>query len=476
MRQFAFHGKDTYKWWVLVAVSIGNLTVSLDNSILASCLPQLVRVFRTDPIVVGWVNIAYLIASQSFMLTFAKIGDEKGRKLVYLTGMAFYTTGMIICSLSQGVGQLIFARALQGIGAATTLSLSMAIAVAVFPVEERGKTLGILAGVYSMGLVMGPVMGGFILDLLGWRAVFYTRIPLALISLIIAWIIIKEQKNKDPHFRFDLAGSISLCGLLTCILLFLSFGGKWGFRSASVIVPAFLIPLFLFFFMHAERYASSPVINISLFKKRSFTAATLSATVYTLSASAAVFLVPFYLIEALGSSGSMVGIYMGLLAAPVTFISPISGRLSDKIGATYLSASGMLVNCLALYCLSRLDVGSTFAAIGIGTFLHGCGMGIFSPPNNSSIMSSVPKSMLGTASAIATTARQIGVSSGIAISGAIYNAHKERYLNSLNEGLSLLSARKTAAAIGFHDALMVGLAIGIVGVFICLLSKSRKTD
>jgi MFS family permease len=118
MRQFAFHGKDTYKWWVLVAVSIGNLTVSLDNSILASCLPQLVRVFRTDPIVVGWVNIAYLIASQSFMLTFAKIGDEKGRKLVYLTGMVFYTTGMIICSLSQGVGQLIFARALQGIGAA----------------------------------------------------------------------------------------------------------------------------------------------------------------------------------------------------------------------------------------------------------------------------------------------------------------------------------------------------------------------
>lgn len=476
MKQFALHERNTYKWWALAVMSLGNFTVSLDNSILASCLPRLVTVFQTDPIVIGWVNIAYLVASQSFMLTFAKIGDEKGRKLVYVAGMAFYTAGMVICSLSQGVGQLICARALQGIGAATTLSLSMAIAVAVFPAEERGKTLGILAGIYSIGLVMGPVMGGFILDLLGWRAVFYARIPLALTSLITAWAVIKEQKSKDPHFRFDMAGAVSLCGLLTCVLLFLSFGGKRGFGSNAAFILAFLIPLFLFFFIRAEKRASSPVINISLFKERSFAAATLGAMVYTLSASSAVFLVPFYLIEGLGSSASMVGVYMGLLAAPVTFTSPISGKLSDKMGAPYLSAAGMLVNCFALYYLSRLGVEATFIAIGTGTFLHGCGMGIFTPPNNSAIISSVPRGMLGTASAIATTARQIGVSSGIAVSGAIYNAHREHYLNSLKEGFSLLSARKTAAAIGFHDALMVGLVIGIAGVFICLLSKSRKYD
>jgi EmrB/QacA subfamily drug resistance transporter len=408
------------------------------------------------------------------MLTLAKIGDAKGRKKVYMISIALYTVGLFICAVSQGIGQLIFARALQGIGAASTFSLSMAIAVAVFPVEQRGRMLGILTSVYSVGLVAGPVLGGFILDLLGWRAVFYTRVPLAIAGLAMVWIIIKEQKSEHPLFQLDMLGAIGLFGLFSCLLFFLSFGGKWGFGSISALIPAALTILFLVSFLYAEKQAIQPIIDLTLFKEPLFTAATLSATIYTLSSVMAVFLLPFYLMGSLGSTGSTVGIFMGLLALPVVLIAPVSGRLSDTIGSKLLSALGMLVGCLALFCLSRLGYESTHFAIGIGVVLLGCGMGIFQPPNNNIIMSSVPNDMLGTASAIAATARQLGVSSGIAISGALFSSHQASNLTGfLKQGVDLIPAQKMASAIGFHNALLVGIAIGIVGILTSLIGKHR---
>jgi hypothetical protein len=158
MKTFAFHEKDTYKWWVLVTVSIGTLTVSLDNSILAACLPHLVKVFHTDSLVVGWVNIAYLIATQSLMLAFAKIGDEKGRKMVYMIGTAFYTAGLLMCALSQGIGQLIFARTLQGIGAATTLSLSMAIAAGANAAIRAAANHPVIRRLHRVFIAPPPLM------------------------------------------------------------------------------------------------------------------------------------------------------------------------------------------------------------------------------------------------------------------------------------------------------------------------------
>lgn len=466
----AFHEKNTYRWWVLVAVSIGNLTVSLDNSILAACLPRLAKVFHTDSAVIGWVSIAYLIASQSLMLTLAKIGDAKGRKMVYMVGIAFYTVGLAICSLSQGIGQLIFARTLQGIGAATTFSLSMAIAVAVFPAEQRGRILGILASAYSVGLVAGPMLGGFILDFLGWRAVFYTRVPLALAGFVMAWAVIREQKGENPHFQLDIAGTASLCGLLSCLLLYLSFGGKWGFRSSSALILAALTILFLFSFLRAEKRAVQPVIDIALFKESLFAAATASAAIHTLGSASAVFLIPFYLMEGLGSSGSIVGIFMGLLAVPLVLIAPVSGRLSDKIGSRFLSTMGMAMTCFALFYLSRLGTESTYLNIGTGAVLLGCGAGIFQPPNNSAIIGSVPKDMLGTASALIATAKQVGISSGIAISGTIFSVHQTYHLTRLmGTGFDRTLANKMAVVMGFHDALMVSLVIVSVGILTCLV-------
>jgi EmrB/QacA subfamily drug resistance transporter len=471
------HGKDTYKWSVLVTVSIGCLTASLDNSILAPCLPRLAQAFQTDSGTISWVNIAYLVATLSCMLTLAKIGDAKGRKRVYMISMTVYILGLLGCALSEGIGQLICARAFQGIGASALFSLSMAMAVAVFPAEERGRTLGILTSVYSTGLVAGPVFGGFILDLLGWRAVFYTRIPLAMASFAMVWLVIKEQKSENLHFQLDARGAVGLFCFLSCLLLFLSFGGKWGFGSIPVLILAALAAVFLVFFLYSEKRSAQPIVNLTFFRKPLFAAATLSAAIYGVSTIMAVFLLPFYLMEGLKSTGSVVGVFMALMALPVVFISPISGRLSDRIGPKLLSCLGMIVACFALFHLSRLTYESTYVQIGTGVVLVGCSMGVFQPPNNNAIVGSVPKDALGTASAIALTARQLGVSSGLAMGGALFASHKAHNLTRLSEqGIGLALAQNISATISFHDALMIGLMIGTVGIFISLVGGSRKED
>ena len=451
--------------------------MALDNSILATCLPRLANVFRTDSSVIAWVNLAYYIMSQSLMLTLAKIGDAKGRQKVFMAGLGFYTFGLIACALSQTVEQLIAFRAVQGVGAGTGYSLSMAIAVAVFPPEERGKALGILTGVNSIGLVAGPVLGGLILDAMGWRAVFYTRAPMAFGALIMTWMIIKEQKRTEEMFNLDIAGSASLFAFLSFLLLFLSFGGKRGFATPLILLLGCLVAVFLVLFLISEKKATQPIVKLSFFRMRLFSAATISVGVQTTATSFVIFLVPFCLMEALGSSGSVVGIFMALLALPLLVISPVSGRLSDKIGSTFLATLGMCVVCVALFLLGRLGAHPTYLSIGIGVAMCGMGMAIFQPPNNSAILGSVPKSMLGTASAINMVARQVGASSGIALAGALFSGYQTDVLHRLSSmGIDLLTAKRMASLAGFEKAMLVGLAIASVGIFTSLVRGPRQKD
>ena len=475
MKKPTFHARDTYKWWVLVTVSIGSLTVSLDNSILATCLPRLANVFHTDSSIIAWVNLIYLVMSQSLMLTLGKIGDTKGRKKVFIIGLTFYLAGLTACALSQNVEQLIASRAIQGIGASTGYSLSMAIAVAVFPADERGRALGILTSVYSIGLVAGPVLGGVLLDFLGWRAVFYTRVPLALAAIIMAWRIIEEQKSAEEHLKFDIAGSVSLFGFLSSFLLFLTFGGKQGFTTPSVFLSGCLATILLVLFLVSEKKAPQPIIELSFFKKRLFTLSTTTAGLQSAGGAFVIFLIPFFLMEGLGSSGSVVGIFMALSAVPLMVLAPVSGRLSDKIGFTFLSTLGVCLLSGALFLLSRLGENPTYLGIGIGVTLFGIGMSIFMPPNNSAIIGSVPRDKLATASSIVMTTRQIGLSSGIAVAGALFSSHQTYLLDRFSHmGIDLLTAKKMASIIGFQDIVLVGCVIASIGIFTSLVRGPRQ--
>ena len=255
-----------YEWSVLIAVSVGTFLNALDVSILTVGLPTLTTVFKTDSSIIGWVNIAYLITSQSLMFSLARIGDASGRKRMYSACLALYTVGLLLCSLSRNIPQIIAARAIQGVGAAGVISLSMAIAAAVFPEEERGKALGILTSVSAIGLITGPIAGGILLDLLGWRAIFYARLPVGVLGVIIAWVIIREQRE-PVALHFDLGGAVSLFGCLTSMLLFFNLVGKLGFFSTPNLLLAGSTVLLLAIFLLFEAKAAQPIIDLASFQE-----------------------------------------------------------------------------------------------------------------------------------------------------------------------------------------------------------------
>jgi EmrB/QacA subfamily drug resistance transporter len=471
-----FSEGDNYKWAVLVTVAIGSFMASLDISVLQACLPRLSQVFHTDSAVITWVSVGYLLSGLALMLTLAKIGDAWGRRKMYVLGLALYTLGLVICSVSQNISQLLAARIIQGIGGAAVVSLSSAIVVAVFPSRQRGAALGILLAVASVGLVIGPVLGGVIADMIGWRGLFYTRLPIGLIGIAMALLVIEEQREEGAKFRLDLGGALTLVGGMTCLLLFFTMGMRWGLASRSSLLLLFSSVVLLTAFILFELKAPQPIVELHLFKDRTFAWAMVALVLQATAFSSPIFLIPFYLADGMGYSTSMVGVFLALTAVPFVVIYPLSGRLSDRIGATFLSALGAAVTCVGIYLTSRLDGSSTGLYIGLIMLLFGSGAGIFNPPNNSAVLGSVPKSRLGTASGMVATARQLGGSFSFALSGSLLAERALHHAQILSRShVDKAVIRRMSAIYSFHDILMLAAIVSCVGIAAALrASKSSR--
>lgn len=463
-----------YEWLVLIAASVGTFLDALDVSILTVGLPALTIVFKTDSSVIGWVNIAYLITSQSLMFTLARIGDASGRKRIYGACLALYTVGLGLCSLSENVSHLIAARAIQGVGAAGVISLSTAIAAAVFPEEERGKVLGILSSVSALGLIAGPVMGGVILDLLGWRAIFYTRLPVGILGIIMAWVMVREQRE-PVTLHFDLGGAVSLFGCLTSLLLFFSLVGRQGFFSTPNLLLAGSTVLLFGIFLLFEAKAAQPIIDLGLFRNPVLAGAAAAGTVHAAVLAGSIFLLPFYLSEGVGYPATMIGVFLAIVGVPFLLLSAISGKLSDRFGSRLLSACGMSLACIALLFLSRLGGGSGGFAITAGLCIIGISYALFVPPNYSAIIGSVPRDRFGTASATLSVTRQMGSSSGIAVAGTLFASRLLSYSDHLaGRGLDTHLLRKMSVIYAFQDVLLLAALFGITGIIASSVRQKRK--
>ena len=412
--------RSSYKWLALLTVSIGTFMATLDASIVNISLPRLSVVFDTEPSVVLWVTVAYLLVSVGLTLALGKVGDLFGRKKVYIIGLTVFTIGLVLCWISQSVVQLILSRIVQGVGAAMTAALSNAIVTDVFPNEERGKALGILGAVVSAGLLSGPIIGGPLLDALDWSSIFYVRVPVGIIGVIMALVLLKEQKAVSTEIRFDWAGTGILFGGLACFLLFLNLGSKQGFTNIPILALCFGAVVLLSLFIVIERRVSQPILDLGLFRSRIFASGVVSMGIMFLCISANTFLAPFYLVHGLGRSYAQSGLLLAVVSSTTIFVGPVSGWLSDKIGTRILCTIGMTLISLALFLLSRLGTESTTLEIIFRFVILGFGLGLFSAPNNSSIMGSVPRENLSTGSAMIATVRQVGMSSGIAIAGATF--------------------------------------------------------
>jgi len=311
-------------------------------------------------------------------------------------------------------------RVVQGAGAAMTLTIGSAIVVAAFPREQQGRAIGIFSMLMSAGLIAGPALGGVIIDVLDWQGIFYTRIPVGIISLIMALMVIKEQKESGARLQLDLGGAATLLVGTGCLLLYLNLGGDWGYLSIRALVLVIVAIILLGIFIYIERKVIQPVLDLSLFRNRVFSMASITNLIQMTAGSTGLVLIPFFLIGGLLLSTSTVGMLMAIIAVPPVILSPISGWLSDRIGNRIPMVVATICFSAALFSASRLGIESSILDIALVLLLFGVGMGIFMAPNQSAVIGAAPRRNLASAMGVANTMRLLGSSIGTALAGALY--------------------------------------------------------
>jgi EmrB/QacA subfamily drug resistance transporter len=315
---------------------------------------------------------------------------------------------------------LVAARAAQAAGAAMLAANSPAILTNAFPEQQRGRALGFQATAVYLGLAIGPPLGGWLAALFGWSAVFLVSVPLGLCALVLAFCVIPHDTRVPSRGeRFDLQGTALFTAGLVLVIVGLNQAHAWGWASPVLIACLVLGGAAFAGFVAVERLAASPLLDLELLETRAFTASVVSATLNYASLFAMIFVLPFYMIDARGLSVAVAGIVLTVQPLVMALTAPVSGIVSDRIGARLPATAGMAIIAIGLGLLSRLAIDTPLATITAILLLIGVGVGLFSSPNTSAALGAVPRPRRGVASGVLATARNVGMLMGIGIGGAI---------------------------------------------------------
>jgi EmrB/QacA subfamily drug resistance transporter len=466
------------KWYVLAAVSMGIFLSTIDSSIVNVALPTLVRELNTDFATVQWVVLAYLLGLATLLLSMGRLGDMIGKKPIYITGFVAFTAGSVLCGLSPTVHWLILFRLVQAIGASMIMALGMAIVTEAFPPGERGKALGISGTVVSIGIVVGPTVGGLILDALSWHWIFFVNLPVGIVGTLMVLRLVPNLKPKGRQ-RFDLPGALSLFTGLLALLLGLTLGQSLGFGEIRVLLLFAAAVVFLAAFVAIELRSSSPMIELGLFRNTLFSINLVTGLATFVSMGGTIILMPFYLENVLGYGTRQVGLLMATVPLALAVVAPISGVLSDRVGTRPITVLGLLAMLLGFWTLTSLSPDTTTLGYVLRFLPVGVGMGIFQSPNNSAVMGAVPRERLGVASGLLSITRTLGQTMGIAVLGALWASRVFFYAGAA-AGTDAADGATAAPAVdqvaGLHDTFLVVLVLLAIALSLSLwgLIKERR--
>ena len=449
-------GAGRSPWAVLPLVAGSVLLSTMDVSIVNIALPTLASEFGTTLDGVVWVVLVFVLLGTGLALPFGRLGDLYGRKRFYVGGNALIGLGLLAAGAAPSLGALVGARALQAVGNAMVVSNGNAIVTASVPPHRRGQALGIIGGVVGIGLATGPVLGGVLVELLDWRAIFLARLPLSLTLTALLLLVLRDTAAEGRDRGLDIPGSLTLFGSLASLTLAVNRGDAWGWSSPWIIglfaLGLALAPLFVLI----ERRAASPVVSLELLRIRAFSGSVGSAILFFWGFGAVLVLMPFYLVDARGFSTLEAGAILAAQPLTLFVFAPLTGRLADRTGPRLLVPLGLAASGLGVALLALVDGGTAAPDVAARLSLIGLGMALFQSPNNSTIMGAVPARRLGMASAAIVTARRIGQAGGIAVSGAVFTAIAGAHLAAAAEGDPL---RALAIIDGLRAGLLLSAAV-----------------
>jgi EmrB/QacA subfamily drug resistance transporter len=456
------------KWRILLALALGTIMVPINASIINVSLPTITVFFSTNIAVSQWVITAYLINLLGFVLLFGRLGDFYGHERIYMIGLLSFVTTSLLCSLSISIEILIFFRALQGIAAALMISVSMGIVKDAFPSRQTGKALGIYAVAIAAGLSIGPLLGGILQSLFIWQTIFLVNIPIGIASFLLCYKIL--DKSEPKKVKWDILGAILqyICLLSTVYLLYSLQDLK---IDPLTLITAIVVALTLISFIWNEKHTETPLLDIQMFKNKSFSAFNLSLFLNYMCIYMILFIMPFYLQKVLKFDPALTGAVLTISPVIMMILAPISGILSDKFGSRFLAIMGALISAGAFYSMTYLSIFSSVSDVIWRLALLGLGASIFQAPNNRAIMDVIPNENKGQASSIIVTMRNLGMVFGVSIAGILlYSTINPELL----EKNLLYNLEAYDFTIGLHLIVLLGAVLSILIFILSPVGIYRK--
>jgi EmrB/QacA subfamily drug resistance transporter len=451
MDQATIHAR---RWWTLAVLCFSLLIIGMDNTILNVALPTIQRDLGASGSQLQWIVDAYVIVYASILLTTGALGDKFGRKGALSVGLVVFGVGSVASAFAASSGALIAFRALAGVGGALIMPATLSILTNVFPAEERGRAIGIWAGVSGIGIVAGPLAGGWLLEHFWWGSVFLINVPIVLIALAAGHLLVPT--SRDPNApRLDLVGTVLATLGLGTLLYGIIEAPAMGWGDTAVLTAFAAGIVGLVGFIAWEAHTDHPMLEIRFFRNPRFSAANIAVTLVFFAMFGSLYFLTQYLQYVLGYSAMTAGAALIPLAVMMMITAPNSPRLAERFGTKVVVAGGLAIVAGALGLLSQATVSSSYEFIAVVLALLGLGMSIAMAPATESIMGSLPKEKAGVGSAMNDTTRQVGGALGVAVLGSITAASYHASIG----GSSVVAALPPQAQAAAHDSIGGAVAV-----------------
>jgi EmrB/QacA subfamily drug resistance transporter len=445
------------RWWTLAVLCLSLLVIGLDNTILNVALPTLVRELGANASQLQWIVDAYALVFASLLLTAGSLGDRYGRRKVLGAGLLVFGIGSVLSAFATTPGTLIGFRALMGIGGALIMPSTLSIVTNVFPPQERGRAIGIWAGFSGIGIAIGPVIGGWLLENFWWGSVFFINVPVIAVAILAGLLLIPE--SRDPAATpLDPVGAVLSTLGLTALVYGLIEAPSHGWTDGSILGSFAAAVVLLGAFVVAELRARHPMMDVRLFENRRFTAASLATALVFFALFGSLFFLSQYLQFVLGYGTLEVGVRLVPVALALMIAAPLSSRLTERFGTKLVVTGGLSLVTIGLLVLATASMASGYGLVVISLVILGFGMGSTMAPATEAIMGALPRERAGVGSAVSTTVRQVGGVLGVAVLGSLLSSV---YGSRLLEGLGGLPAGlRNAASDSVGAAVQIATRVG----------------
>jgi EmrB/QacA subfamily drug resistance transporter len=489
------------RWWTLGVMALSLLVIGLDNTILNVALPTLVRELGASASQLQWMVDAYILVFAGLLLTMGAIGDRFGRKRALSIGLLLFGLGSLGAAFSGSANMLIATRAAMGIGGALIMPSTLSIITNVFSGAERGRAIAAWAAVSGLGIIGGPVLGGWLLEHFWWGSVFLVNVPIVLVAVLAGYFLVPESKDPNATPLDPVGAGLSIAGLSALVYAIIEAPAN-GWTDPLILAGFAIAAVLLGWMVWWELRTPHPMLQMSFFRNPRFSAASASITLVFFAMFGTVFLIAQYLQFVLGFSPFEAGLRV-MPVATLIVAAPLSARLTEKVGSKIVVTTGLVIVAIALTVISGVEVDGGYGRVALALSIMGFGMGMTMAPATDSIMGSLPLAKAGVGSAMNDTTRQVGGALGVAVLGSVlastYSAAMTPLVTALpppaaelaldsvggaarvageigEAGAALVRAAASAFVDGMGNAALVAAGVALAGAMVAAVFLPARPD